>query len=170
MSSRMYPPQKPCEPTKPLRSSYALIKAGKGKLIYRDVEVNGDSEFDLDEYFEDQDEKRPEIPEKRYWQNLSLQDIVDLAPPGTKLCDIILSISMPRYLEYTDVAFTAYSRNLEAEEAAYQKDLAKYEKAMIKYEKEKDLVKYEKEKAIYDQWLKDQEIEKLEAQLKKLKK
>lgn len=160
-------PQQPWEPHKPERHEFNLIKAGKGKVIYRDLDGNGDYDRDLqiEDMFEDGE--RPPLPEQRYWEKLSLQDILDLAPPGTKPCDIILGIDFPRDYSYTDLTFTAYKRDLEAEEAEYQKALSQYKKDKEEYDKA--LPEYEKELEEFEKWKKNKQIQKLQDELERLK-
>jgi hypothetical protein len=168
MNNRRYSPIKPFPPHLPKRTEFRLSFSNGKEVIYRDVSVLGDSEINLEEYFRDQDEELPKDPDIRRWQNLSLQDIVDLAPPNTRLCDIILNIDMPRYMEYLDLSFIKHNRDLDREEEAYQKALQKYNKDVVKYKK--DLAKYEEELEDYENWVKDQELAELEAKIKKLKK
>jgi len=167
--NRRYPPQKPYKQTEPKRVHYRLVGSKKKEPIYRDVSVLGDrDDIDLEEWFADQDEEFPPEPDIRRWNNLSLQDIIDLAPPNTKLCDIILKINYPRYLEYLDVSFALYQRNLKAEEDDYQKALKKYQEHIIQYEQE--MIQYEKELDDYNKWAKEEELKNLERQIRKLKK
>lgn len=163
-------PREPYEPHKPIRSEFINKEATDSVTVYRDVEVLGDSDLNLDEYFKDNEigDQRPAIPEKRYWQHLTLQDIVDLAPPGAKLSDISLYIDFPRYLEYIDLSFVHNTRNLKAEEKAFDSAMKEYEKDMIKYRA--DLAIFKKELAEYSEWEKQQEIQELENKLAKLKK
>jgi len=161
-------PQEPHKPVEPVRSSYVGDGATNKGNIYYDIETNGDSEYDLDEHFADQDEERPAIPAKRYWQNLTLQDIVDLAPPGTKLTDIVFDLSFPRYMEYTEVSFKHVERNLKAEEKAYQRDYKQYQRELADYNEK--YAEYLKDKEAYEKWVNEQEIKRLEEKLAKLKK
>lgn len=162
-------PQKPLEPVKPERQDFNLLNHKKEKIIYRDCDVNGDVDDSyLDEMFDDQDEERPPIPEQRYWEKLSLQDIINLAPPGTDPRNIILHLEFPRDYYYTDLYFTVHERDFEAEEAAYQEGLKKYYKDKEKYDKE--LPEYEKQLAKFHEWEKQEEIDKLEKRLSELKK
>jgi hypothetical protein len=162
-----YPQDKPYKPVRRDPIDFRLTNASGENVIYRDIEVNGDSDFDLDEYLEDQEEPRT-IPEIRYWENLSLQDIVDLAPPGTKLSDIIFHTEMDRHETYTEVKFTVYNRDIEEENTAYRKSVEKYNKELDEYNI--DIARYEKELEEYNFSMKQQQIEKLEAEIKKLKK
>lgn len=159
-------PQEPYKPSEPVRSTYIGTNANYKKSIYYDIEVTGDSDFDLDEYFEDHGKKR-HIPDKRYWENLTLQDIVDLAPPGTKLQDIVFDLSFPRMLEYTEVEFKHIERDLDAEEKAYQKDMEKYQKELDAYGT--NFIQYEKDLEAYQQWYHEQEVKELEGKLSELK-
>lgn len=109
----------------PKRSSFDFYKCKFIKTIYRDIESN-DPQYSLRDHFKNLGEVRPSYPEKRYWQNLSLQDIVDLVPPETKLCNIGINISDPGISEYTEVSFLLYERDFDAEEEAYQKALKAY--------------------------------------------
>ena len=163
-------PQQIYEPSEPKRHEFRLIKAGKPKIIYRDLDGNGDFDPDfLEERLEDEfeDDIRPPLPEQRYWQKLSLQDIMDLAPPGTRPCDIILGIDFPRDYYYTDLTFTVYKRDLDAEEKAYQKALKKYEKDKQEYNAA--LPEYERKLKAFNDWQKEQRIKKLEKQIDKIK-
>ncbi len=162
-----YPPGRPYEPHEPKRSEYVTYDFKSSKNIYYDINV-GDSDFDLEQHFADRDEEMPALPAKRYWQNLSLQDIVDLAPPGAKLSDIILDISFPRYMDYVEVSFTHTVRDLELEEADYQRALKHYEEEHEKYRVA--YAKYEAELADYNKWKTGQEIAELEGKLAALKK
>jgi len=65
-----YPHNKPYAPVKPEPQNFRLTNSTGKTVIYYDVELNGDSEFNLDEYFEEQEEPRT-IPKIRYWQKLS---------------------------------------------------------------------------------------------------
>lgn len=158
-------PIKPFAPTKPNRHEFNLFKSKKKNVIYRDVEANYDT-IDLKECFEEQEEELPKIPNQRYWQNLSLQDIINLAPPETKLSNIILHIDMPRDLSYTDVSFTIFNRDLETEEKEYQNSLKKYEKEMKQYEK--DVIEYNAKMDIYNKQIKENKIKKIKEILNKL--
>jgi hypothetical protein len=162
-----YAPMRPYEPAAPSRNQYVLAGSQQLENIYYDVTAN-DEDLDLDEYFEGQDEPRPPVPEKRYWQHLSLQDIVDLAPEGTKLSDIILDIYNPRNFEYTAVSFKHIKRDMEMEENQYQQAVVDYQKEMDKYQKE--LAVYKAEAADFYAWKKQIQIEELESKLAKLKK
>lgn len=165
-----YPPQnRSYEPNKPERATYdANYGAKKPKSIYYDIEVLGDNDsFDLDEHFEDEGCKRPPIPAKRYWQNISLQDIVDLAPLGAKLSDIVLGIHHPRHMDYVEISFNHVVRDQEAEEEQFQKDMRKYERELAKYQT--DLVKYQADLADYEVWQAEQELKEAEDQVSKLR-
>jgi len=169
--NKRYPPNKPYKPTEPKRTSSRLVSSNetKSEIIYRDVSILGDrDDINLEEWFNDQDEVLPPEPDIRWWNKLSLQDIVDMAPPNTQLCDIILEINMPRHLEYIDVSFSKHQRDLDYEEADYQNSLKKYEKEMIEYEKE--MIEYKEKLDDYDKWAKEQQIKNLEQQIKNLKK
>ena len=168
---RLYSPRKPYKPTEPTRLMSRLYKSKPAGVIYRDISVLGDDDYGLErieEYFENQEEVMPSEPDIRYWQRLSLQDILDLAPAGTRLCDIILSIDVSESMPYIDVTFSKYERDLEAEEASYQDSLKKYQKDMIEYDKA--MVEYEKELAVYNEWLNEQQVKQLEKQIRELKK
>ena len=128
----------------------------------------GDRDESIEELFENYGYDPPILPEKRYWDHLTLQDIVDLAPPEAKLSDIYLKIRHPRMLEYVEVTFKYIQRNTEKEFKNFEKDLKKYKKEFPIYEEAS--AKYNKEVEEYHDWVKRQEIEKLEARLKELKK
>lgn len=169
MSERPEYPQPIWEPCKPERHEFHLHKAGEGKIIYRDLDGNGDIDSDwLEERLEDEFDEggRPPLPEQRYWEKLSLQDILDLAPPGTRPCDIVLGIDFPRDYYYTDLTFTVYNRDLEAEEDAYQKALEKYKKDKEEYDKA--LPEYEKKLKALNDWQKEQKIKELQTKIKEL--
>lgn len=167
MMSKKYPPQKPYKPIEPKRVIYRLSNSKPGDIIYRDVSVLGDrDDVDLEQFFADQDEELPIAPKIRQWQNLSLQDIVDLAPPNTKLCDIILKIYIPRYQEYIDVSFGIYERDVDAEEDAYKDALKKYKDGLQKYNTA--MIEYEKQLYDYEKDKKDEKIKILKNQIKEL--
>lgn len=164
-----YPPSKPYyEPHLPKRKEYRLVGSKGEEPIYRDVSVLGDREIDLKEWFEDYDETLPPEPDIRWWEKLSLQDIVDMVPPDTKLSDVIFHIDMPRHLEYIDITFSKHERDLNAEEIAYQKALERYEKDMLQYNK--DLAKYKKDLDEYEEWRRKKELSELKAKIKSLSK
>lgn len=163
---KKYPPLDPIEPTKPERSYYKNFGSKNDKVIYHDVEQVGDSDIDLEEYFNDQDEELPK-PALRY-NEITLQDILDLAPKGVKPSDISLNISYPRYVEYLEIMFLYKERDLDLEEAVYQKDIKKYNKDYAKFQKE--MAEYEVNLAAYQESQREEKIKELEDQLSKLKK
>jgi hypothetical protein len=166
-SGDRYPPLDPIEPDKPERSHYDLHNALERKRIYHDVVVLGDSEIDLEEYFADEERELPN-PAKHIYQNLSLQDIVDLAPPGAKLSDIIFHMDYPRMIEYMEFTFDYIKRDEQEEERAFQVAMKEYEQDYAQYQKE--FAKYEVALADYEQWEKGVQIKALEEQLNQLKK
>lgn len=171
MIKNQYIPIKPCAPyipIKPQRSDFVRLDDDKATVVYHDIEMNGDTDLTIEEYLEDMDMEIQPTPEKRYWENLSLQDIVDLAPPGTRLCDIILHIDMPRHLEYTEVSFIEYPRDLDKEEERYQAALIKYEELVKEYEEK--MIEFNKKQEAYNNYLKEKEIAELENKLNRLKK
>lgn len=165
---KWHPPMEPDEPIKPERSHYDLVGVAfaEREVIYHDVEVLGDSDIDLEECFADQDKQLPH-PTKGI-QNLSLQDVVDLAPPGAKLSDIVFNIEYPRYLEYMEFTFSHVKRDLQEEERVFQVAMEKYQEEYTQYQK--DIETYQKELVEHEGWEKNQKIKKLEAQLAQLKK
>lgn len=164
---KWHPPMEPDEPRKPQRSHYDLEGTSKRKRIYHDVVVLGDSEIDIEEYFADLDRELPR-PAKRVFQNLSLQDIVDLAPPGAKLSDIIFHMEYPRYIEYIEFSFDHIKRNHAAEEKAFQEAMKEYDREYAQYQQ--DLATYKKELSEHREWERTRKIKKLETQLAQLKK
>jgi len=165
IAEERYAPYPPHEPYEPKREHYNTQGAAEHKTIYHDVGLVGDCEIDLEEYFEDMDEKLPH-PVLNYNQ-VTLQDIVDLAPPGAKLSDIKLNISYPRMVEYLEVKFIYTKRDLEAEERAFLHAKKEYEKEYAQYLIDK--AKYDKEMADYQVWRKQQEIKELEQKIADLK-
>lgn len=162
---RRCPPRKPYEPHEPKREHYNTQGAVEHKTVYHDVGLIADCDIDLEQYFEDMDEKLPH-PALNYNQ-VTLQDIVDLAPPGAKLSDIKLHISYPRMVEYLEVKFIYSKRDLEAEERAFLHAKEKYEKEYAQYLV--DMKKYNEELADFQAWQKEQEIKQLEEKLAHLK-
>jgi len=162
-------PQQPHRPYEPLRSAYVGTKASKSTCIYQDFDyLNENVEENLEEYWGDQDEEIPQKPAIDMHSNLSLQDILDLAPSGADPKDIIIDISYPRYVDYIRLGFVHMKRDLTAEEAAYQKDMKKFQRELVDYNVAQS--KYEKDLAAYQNWLKEQEVKELEEKLAKLKK
>jgi hypothetical protein len=159
-------PLQPCEPYEPKREHFNTDGALERTIIYHDVEVIGDCDIDLEEYFADMEEELPHP--KLNFNQITLQDIIDLAPPDAKLSDIKLNISYPRMAEYLEVKFEYFKRDLEAEEGAFQEHMKEYQKDYTQYQQ--DLKKYQEELADYKEWERLQEVKELEAKLAKLKK
>ncbi len=165
----MYPgtyPQEPYKPQEPQRESYVGHGGKRGKCIYADSEI-------LDEGYaerldEEEEEDRPPQAAKGLRDNLTLQDILDLVPPGADPKDIVINLSYPRYVNYITVSFNHVKRNLEAEEKAYQRDLYKYQQSLADYNEK--YAEYLKDKETYEKWVNEQEIKQLEEKLAKLKK
>lgn len=174
MNQKYYPgytgtfPNEPYKPDEPEQEDYIGHGAGKRTSIYYDIEMLGDSDRTVEEYFEDQEEEAPKKADKRYWENLTIQDIIDGAPPGTPLNEIIFDLSFPRHLEYTEVNFYHIKRDFKAEEAAYERALEKYKQELSTYQTQ--YPQYEKDLEAYESWLKEQEVKELEKKLAKLKK
>lgn len=160
------PPRAPYPPHKPERSHYNTQGATNYKVVYRDVELVGDNDMDLEEYFKDMDEELPK-PEKNFNQ-ITLQDIIDLAPVGAKLSDINLHISYPRMVDYLDVKFIYQERDLAEEERAYQAAMDKYNKDYLEYEMKMEV--YKSELVAFEEWRRAEKVKELEAQLATLKK
>jgi hypothetical protein len=159
-------PQEPYKPHEPKRESYVGRGAKEGKCIYADSEI-------LDEAYEErldeeEEEDRPPKASKSLNDNLTLQDILDLAPPGTNPKDIVINLSYPRYVNYITLSFNHVKRNLEAEEKAYQRDLKQYQCDLAVYNEK--YAQYQKDKEAYEKWVNEQEIKQLEEKLAKLKK
>lgn len=161
-----YPPRTPIAPYKTERYQYDTVGAKGHTVVYRDVETMGDSDIDLEQYFADMDEVLPQ-PEKGY-NRITLQDIVDAAPPGAKLSDIRLHVSYPRMGEYLDVRFVHQERDLAEEERVFQLDLEKYNKEYLEYEAE--MVQYEADLVSFEEWRRAEKVKELESQLNALKK
>lgn len=166
MSETRYPPRTPIAPYKTERYQYDTVGAKGHTVVYRDVEAMGDFDLDLEEYFADMDEVLPQ-PEKGY-NRITLQDIVDAAPPGAKLSDIKLNVSYPRMGEYLDVRFIHQERDLAEEERVYQLDLDKYHKDYLKYEAE--MLQYKIDLLAFEEWQRAEKVKALETQLSALKK
>jgi hypothetical protein len=105
------------------------------------------------------------LSEKRYHEGLTLQDVVDLAPPGTKLSDIMLRIHFN--MEYAEITFVHKERDIELEDKLYAEALAKFEKEYTAYEA--NLAAYEAAIEVIRQQNKQAQIEALEKQLAQLK-
>ncbi len=166
-TEKRYPPRPPYGPPyEPKREHYNTQGATTHQVIYHDVEVLGDCEIDLEECFENMERELPH-PALNYNQ-ITLQDIVDLAPPGAKLSDIRLDISYPRMAEYLEVKFIYNKRDLEVEEKAFLQAKEEHDKENAQYLKE--LWEFNKEMTDYQAWQKEQEIKLLEEKLANLKK
>ena len=167
MKEKRYPPHfNGWEPRKPTRLSFIGFGAIKKTSIYHDTEILME-DWDAEEYYKGMGEEPPEEPLISY-NKLTLQDLVDLAPPGAKLSDITFDISYPRMLEYLDISFYHQERLLELEEQAYQKALQDYDVAFAKYQEACN--KHQAELADYQAWKKQQDIIDLEEKLAQLKK
>ena len=169
MNKPKYPgkyPQEPYEPVKPNINDFIGTSAKRGKYLYSDTEMLKE-DIDEDEYWEDMDEKKPNVPNKRYFEKLSLQDILDLAPEGIKPKDIVFDLNYPRYLDYIQVGFYILKRDLDAEKAAYELACSKYEEQYEKYKVEH--AEYLQNKLDFENWKNQQEILELENKLNKLK-
>jgi len=160
-------PQEPYRPSEPQRSTFIGTNASKKKYIYSDYDYVRE-DMDIEEYWEDMDAKVPKKPTKGMYDYLSLQDILDLAPPGTEPQNIILDLSYPRYMDYINVSFYVMVRDLEAEEKAYQRAMKQFQHNLDVYQEQ--YVEYEKHKSAYENWMKQQEVKELEEKLAKLKK
>ena|ERR1700728_1811401 len=159
------PPRTPHAPYKPDRHSFSYFGAKERSILYRDLEVLGDNDsFDIEKVFEEEEFTKPE---KSYSQ-VTLQDIVDAAPPGAKLSDIRLSIDYPRMMDYLDVCFVYQERNLEIEEAAFQTAMQKYDQDYAVYEKEME--KYQQDLIDFETWRRAEKVKQLEKELATLKK
>ena len=157
-------PHKPQQPYKPSRYEYIGIGGNDCNIIYRDIESN-EIEFSWDEYCRDQSVVAP-LSEKRHHENLTLQDIVDLAPAGARLSDIKLHIEF--HVDHAaEITFVHQERNIEAEESAFAEAMARFEKECAEYEVK--LAAYEK--ALKDRYTeaKQAHIAELEKQLARLK-
>lgn len=161
-----YPPNKPYPPYQIKRECYIGTKAGKRTDVFYEIELLRDSDFDLEEYFEEQGEDMPERSKMGSGQ-ITLQDILDMAPKNAKPSDIQLSISFPRMCEYYELVFYHTERDLKAEEKEYQKDLKQYEKDLEEYNQELNI--YNQKLEEYNDYKKQEEIIDLETKLNKLK-
>ncbi len=166
-TDKRYPPRQPYgPPRKPERPHYKGVDAKNGKVLFLQRDVLAE-DWDEESYYSDHDEEKPPSPPISFCY-LTLQDIVNLAPPGAKLSDISFRTYMPRMQEYEDIYIDYAERDLEAEEATYQRALEEYENGCAEYRLEHK--KYEEELADYESWKKDQDIKELEEKLRNLKK
>ena len=165
-------PQKPYKPHEPNRKDYIGKGAIERKAIYSDFEIlREDVDDDDGEFWEGLGYDEGEQPSKAkigIRDHLTLQDILDLMPPGAEPKDIVFNLSYPRYVDYIAVSFNHWERNLETEEATYNRDLKTYQKDLLKYQD--DLAKYQKDLADFQQWEKEHQVKELEEKLAKLKK
>jgi hypothetical protein len=94
---------------------------------------------------------------------ITLQTIIDMLPPGVKPSDVTISMSIDvgsMSINGQELTFS-YQKTFEADPEGFKAAKAQYEKNYQAY-----LVERKK----YDDWVKQQEIQALEAKLAKLKK
>jgi hypothetical protein len=161
-------PQEPYKPESPKKDDFIGHGSSKGKCIYSDSEIVNEDYAERLEELDDEDKPPKGKGGKSLRDNLTLQDILNLAPSGADPKDIVLNLSYPRYVEYITVSFNHIKRDLEAEEKAYQRALNKHQQELAKYQKE--YAQFLKDSEAYKNWIKEQEIKELEEKLAKLKK
>ena len=111
LTSQIPKPHAAYKPEEPKRSDYDRSRPKSFNVIYLDV-TSDDLDFDWEEYAKNNSIKSSR-PAKSY-NKLTLQDIVDLAPPGAKLSEIALHIDIG---DTTEIKFIHEERDFEAEEA-----------------------------------------------------
>jgi hypothetical protein len=155
----------PIKPIKPKPEDFIGVGSQTSVDIYHDIIVIID-DFDLKQHFLDRNEYLPPSPEKRC-SELSVCDIMNMAPLKANLADIFLRITFPSYREYVEVFFTYIDRDLDAEKKALQEALDRYQERYQTYQLE--LQVYEEYEVKYQVWADRNEIKQLEARLAELK-
>lgn len=156
-------PCKPTPPILPIRNNFIIYD--KYKTIYHDIDITEDCcPQDVEAMFKEWEEVMPKT-DKRWWE-ITLQDILDLAPPNASPSNIKLNIEH-RYDQYKDIKYIYAVRNTEKEEASYQKEIKRYENELDDYNKK--LLKFHQEMIVFNEESKKREIYDLEARLSKLK-
>ncbi len=115
----------------------------------------------LNEYAEEGYGDQPVIPNTPL-HKMTLQSLLDMLPEGISPADVKIELIDDDWsgVPFAKVAFS-YKKTFPANMEQFKKDKAAYDA---------EWAEYEKKKAAYDQWVKRQQIKKLEGELAQLKK